>query len=119
VLLRGFTAQLDRAAKLADGPALLGAPVEQVGALARRERFAEAQRALVLRRGLAVGANRRRPPRRGSSELQHGRRVAGRFGVVGQARRVGRRLARQGGKRLAVQCHSQVRRQRVLDRDPR
>jgi hypothetical protein len=70
---------------------------------------------------LAVGAQLRGPLTGGRGVTEHCVHVAGRVGVVGQARGVDRPVprARQRGQHVAVKLDPPVRRDRLLDRQPR
>ena len=102
----------DRLLRLIGQEALAGAQLEQIGAVLGRE----PQGARVLRRGLAVGAGGRGALRGGNGVTADGRGVARSCGVVGEPRRVG---AVGRGQRAGVQRAAHVRRERLLDRDPR
>ena len=95
--------------------------LEQVGALLRRQAVGEAQRPPVLVLGLARGADRGGVLGGRGRVAQDGRRVGGRLGVMGEPRQVGRpdRRLGQRGESAAVQRDRPVRRERLLDRQPR
>ena len=101
--------------------ALVCMPFEEIGELGRAEARGEPQGALVLGSGFAVRALQRRPLPGGRRVLQHRARVAGRFGVIGELRRVRHRPFGRIAQRLedaAVQQHAPVRSDRLLDGEP-
>jgi hypothetical protein len=121
VLLERAAARVDRVADAIGQIALVRAALQQLGAALGWQVVGEAQRALELGRGLAMGAERGGVLAGVRGVVQHRLGVARRVGVVREPREVARAPRRGGqrGKRRAVQVHAAVGRQRLLDRGAR
>ena len=116
-----FAHRLDRLVAVVGPEGGAEATLEERDSLLQRKVGAEAQRARVLGRRLAVRADRVGARGRGRGELEHSGGVAGGLGVVGEPRGV-RRAGRRGDERrqrVAVQRGPAVGRERLLDRHPR
>ena len=100
----GALLRRDRRVELAGEVALVGPPLQQLGLLPARQDLGVAQRARVLRRGFAMGAQRRGALRRRGREAQHRRPVARLVGVMRDARRVRDALALRRQGRGGARC---------------
>ena len=111
--LEPFAAAADRGSELADQGEFGGLAVEQFRSHSERGHISEAQRAIVLRGRLAMGADRGGGSRCCRREAENRVRVARLLGVMGQARRLGATAGsvREGRQRLAVEGDSHIRRE--------